>query len=195
MNMTMLSKALIYLGVALASLPASAADNSWLDPTTASRPENFVREGASQIREAQLKYSQKSMPAKQALSRGQQIEGFIFGAGLLQDEPKRMVKMGAALSLQLKRFHMQVPEIGIRDLASLSLSSPTKRIFRSGDRIVLQIDGPEGSEGYDVQFVSDGKRFQYRLVKFLVGPFLMRFPNPLRLDFPTAATGVKTPRG
>jgi hypothetical protein len=127
-------------------------------------------------------YRIASLKAREVLAQGQQIEGFIFGVGLPDKGSTRVVEVLSELSLTVEGKTMEVPKIGLRDLTRLKLPE-SLTVFRADKFIIVEVYGPDGSEGYEVQFVSDGTRFLYRLVRYQQGPFLAKHPNPLRLDF------------
>jgi len=74
----------------------------------------------------------------------------------------------------LRRLFDQKAHLG---MAGLEIRGDAKLLqgFGSG--------GPDGSEGYETQFVSDGSKFLYRMVRYEAGPNLKNYPSPLRTDF------------
>jgi hypothetical protein len=129
-------------------------------------------------------YKIASLKIREVLRQGQQIEGYIFGVGRPDKTSTKMVEVLTKLSLTGESKTMEVPKIGLRDLARLKLPE-SLTVFRVGKFVIVEIYGPDGSEGYEVQFVSDGTRFLYRLVRHgsYGEAFLAKYPDPLRLDF------------
>jgi hypothetical protein len=129
-------------------------------------------------------YKIASLKIREVSRQGQQIEGYIFGVGRPDKTSTNMVEVLTKLSLTGESKTMEVPEIGLRDLARLKLPE-SLTVFRVGKFVIVEIYGPDGSEGYEVQFVSDGTRFLYRLVRHgsYGEAFLAKYPDPLRLDF------------
>jgi len=162
-----------------------AAENTWFK-----NPHKSVQPGeaafSARARSGPLKpeYEIVSLKARDALKKGQQINGYIFGLGRPEKESTRIVEMLSKLSLMIDGKMIEVPQIGLRDLARLKVPE-SLTVFRADKFIVIAIYGPDGSEAYEVQFVSDGTQFLYRLVRHgsYGEAFLSKYPDPLRLDF------------
>lgn len=163
---------------------ATAADVWFKNPHKALRSGEAVF--SPQARRGPLKphYKIVSLKARDILAQGQQIDGVIFGAGRPDKNSKQASEVLSKLSLIGQGKTIEVPKIGLRDLANLKLPE-SLTVFRAGKFVVIEIYGPDGSDGYEVQFVSDGTRFLYRLIRHgsYGEAFLAKYPDPLRLDF------------
>ena len=165
----------------------SAAESTWLkNPHKSLRPGEAVFSPRARRGPPKPEYQVVSLRSGDVLRQGQQIDGYIFGVGRPDKCSTDVIEILANLSLTGGGKAIEVPKIGLRDLARMKLPE-SLTVFRAGKFIVIEIHGPDGSEGYEVQFVSDGGRFLYRLVRHGTGPFLSKYPNPLRLDFENPA--------
>jgi len=182
----------IWLWLALSFLGAASEATAASPDIWFKNPHKPLRAGESafsaRARSGPLKpnYQIASLKVREVLRQGQQIEGYIFGVGRPDKTSTNMVEVLAKLSLAGEGKTMEVPKIGLRDLARLKLPE-SLTVFRAGKFVIVEMYGPDGSEGYEVQFVSDGSRFLYRLVRHgsagIAESFLSKYPDPLRLDF------------
>lgn len=129
----------------------------------------------------EVRFNTTMRTASQAFSMETQIPGYIFGAGRLGSRVDRPLKFLASLSVKLRGKVVEVPMKALQDLAGLQVPK-TIRILRRDDVRVLQIEGPEGSEGYEVQFVFGGEKFLHRLIQFGPSPLSDKYPAPLKLS-------------
>jgi hypothetical protein len=173
---------IMFLSLTLCVERATAADIWFKNPNEPLRPGEAAF--SEHLRRGPIKphYRTASVKARELLAQGQQIKGYIFGIGVPDKGSTRIVEVIRKLSLTVEGKTIEVPMIGLRDLARLKLPE-SLTVFRADKAIIIEVYGPDGSEGYEVQFVCDGTRFLYRLVRYQQGPFLAKYPNPLRLDF------------
>ncbi len=109
-----------------------------------------------------------------------QIPGYVFGLGKVGNlGPRSNVRTLTKVILMIRKKRLEVPKTLLGDLARPEIPQYVV-VFRHDDNVVIQIGGPDGSEGYEVEFVSNGDRFLYRLVRFEPGPQLRDYPSPLR---------------
>jgi hypothetical protein len=175
---------LFALAVGVSEAPAASPGVWFKNPHKPLRPGEAVFSPRARSGPLKPHYQIASLKARDILAQGQQVDGVIFGAGRPGKESTEVLEVLAKLSLTGEGKTIEVPKIGLRDLARLKLPD-SLTVFRSGKFIVIEIYGPDGSEGYEVQFVSDGSRFLYRLVRHgsYGEAFLAKYPDPLRLDF------------
>jgi hypothetical protein len=163
----------------------AASPEPWFkNPHKSLRPGEAVFSARARSGPLKPEYQIASLKARDILSQGQQIEGVLFGAGRPGKESTEVLEVLAKLLLVGEGKTIEVPKIGLRDLTRLKLPE-SLTVFRAGKFVVIEIYGPDGSDGYEVQFVSDGTRFLYRLVRHRSygEAFLATYPDPLRLDF------------
>ncbi len=111
-----------------------------------------------------------------------QIPGYLFGFGKLAGSGARSnVQVLRKVILSTGNEMLEVPNILLDDLSRPEIPQYVV-VFRHNDNVVVQIGGPDGSEGYEVEFVSKGGRFLYRLIRFEPGSELKEYPSPLRKD-------------
>ncbi len=125
--------------------------------------------------------SVKTVSKQEAFAEQLQIPEYIFGFGT-PDSQSKAVRVLSDVELTVRGVRLVVPHNGLKDLARPEIPK-LLFVFRKGGKLVLEIYGPDGSEGYEVQFVSDGNRFQHRIIKYDNGPGLKEYPSPLEMSF------------
>jgi hypothetical protein len=125
--------------------------------------------------------SVKTVSKQEAFAKQLQIPDYIFGFGTSGSQSEA-VRLLTDVELTVSGVRLVVPHNGLNDLARPEIPK-LLFVFRKGDKLVLEIYGPDGSEGYEVQFVSDGKRFQHRVIKYDNGPGVKDRPSPLEMSF------------
>jgi hypothetical protein len=123
----------------------------------------------------------ETVSKKDAFARKLRIPNYIFGYGTRDSEQDAM-RLLTNVALEIGGKTMTVPGEGVGDLARPEIPK-LLFVFRKGSEVILEIGGPDGSEGYETQFVSDGSKFLYRMVRYEAGPNLKNYPSPLRTDF------------